>query len=248
VSPGALAGALRRRRARGERARTALHEVRGPLCAVELAVALSARQGRLPAERARAIELELARARRALSELEECHRPRGRRVPTSSPPLVEVVDLAELLSDSCEAWRAQAELHGRSLLCRWLGPRAYCLGDRVRLAQVSGNLIANALEHGAGTVLVEGELILARRALARIAVSDEGPGLPGAVMTLARRSATARRFRPGVASRGRGLEVVLGIVAAHGGRLGAAPCERGARLVVELPACAGSSAASGLLA
>lgn len=228
---------------RRERAQIALHEVRGPLTAIGLAVALSARQGRLPAERARAIELELARARRALDELEDCGRG-GRRHEAGSPVAArELVDLRELLRDSCEAWRARAELHETSLSCRWQGPPAYCWGDRLSLAQVSGNLIANALEHGSGAVVVEGELIAGERTLVRIVISDQGPGLPAAVAQLVRGPRAGRRGRAGARRRGRGLQIAAGIVAAHGGRLGAAPSEQGARLVIELPACSGTPAA-----
>jgi signal transduction histidine kinase len=237
-----LATTVGERLGRRERARRALHEVRGPLTAIGLAVAFSARDGRLPAERARAIELELARAARALDELEALASGRWERSgrATQAPAgLLEPVDLAELLADSVEAWRAHAERHGCRLTFRWHGRSARVWGDRVRLAQVSGNLIANAIEHGGGEVVVEGQLSGPPRPLARIVVSDRGPGLPLPVAALARGGRGSGR-RPG---RGRGLAIATRIVAAHGGRIGAAPSERGAKLVVELPACEAPSVA-----
>jgi two-component system sensor histidine kinase QseC len=101
-------------------------------------------------------------------------------------------------------------------------------GDRLRLAQATGNLIANAIEHGGGTVLVHG--CCAQPGRARIEVIDTGPGLPAPVAEL-----TRRRHR-GHGVRGRGLAIAAAVAASHGGRLAAAPSRRGARLVLELPA------------
>jgi signal transduction histidine kinase len=64
----------------------------------------------------------------------------------------------------------------------------------------------------------------------RIEVIDGGPGLPATVAEL------ARRPRGGRGSRGRGLAIAAAIARRHGGRLAAAPSERGARLVLDLPA------------
>jgi signal transduction histidine kinase len=47
----------------------------------------------------------------------------------------------------------------------------------------------------------------------------------------------ARRARGGRGARGRGLAIASVIAAEHGGRISAAPSERGARLALELPAC-----------
>jgi signal transduction histidine kinase len=95
------------------------------------------------------------------------------------------------------------------------------------LAQVASNLVANALEHGAGTVRVA---LRTQGPRVRVEVADEGSGLPAPVAQL------ADRARCGSASRGRGLAIAAEIARRHGGRLSAAPTARGARLVLELPA------------
>ena len=115
------------------------------------------------------------------------------------------------------------------MIARWSGPPACVIGDRVRLAQATGNLIANAIEHGGGTVEVRGR---ADAGVVRVEVTDRGQGLPAPVAVLARRAS-----RDG-GRRGHGLAIAATIAAGHGGRLAAAPSERGARLVLELPLAA----------
>jgi signal transduction histidine kinase len=220
----AAAIALLARHALAERMETvarACHELRGPITAARLGLQLGSRTGELSAARLRAVDLELGRASLALEDLARA-RTRGPSVRS-----VEDVDVAELLADSVEAWRASAADRGVELVLRWSGTRAQVIGDRLRLAQATGNLIANAIEHGQGAVEVRGR---ADSAGTRIEVSDHGPGLPAPVAEL------ARRAHRGQGARGRGLAIAAAIAADHGGRLAAAPSERGAKLVLELPA------------
>jgi signal transduction histidine kinase len=207
----------------------ACHELRGPLAAVGLGLALEGRQGRLPPARLRAIELELGRAAAVLDDLEAA--PRGAGVRVDGVP----VSLRSLLEDSVEAWRASAGVWGIELRLRWSGPDALVAGDRSRLAQATGNLIANAIEHGGGAIEVSGRL---GSDYIRIEVRDQGPGLPAPVAEL------IRRGRPGD-RHGHGLRVAHAVAEAHGGRLAAAPAARGARLVLKLPVIAATDARSG---
>jgi len=210
----------------------ACHELRGPLSAARLGLELGARRGELSAARLRAVDLELARAALALDDLA---RVRDRSLHARG--IGQEVDVCELLGDSVEAWEASAAGAGVELAARWSGPPARVLGDRVRLAQATGNLIANAIEHGGRVVDVRGRV---DGATVRIEVSDRGPGLPAPLGELTR---CARRRR---GARGRGLTIAAAIAAGHGGHLGAAPAEHGARLVLELPALtAGSQAFTG---
>jgi signal transduction histidine kinase len=207
----------------------ATHELRGAIGAARLAVAAAGRAREPSQRRLRAVELELDRAALALEDLD------GRR-----HWVFGYVDVGELLADSVEAWQAAAEARGAELGLRWSGCRALVIGDRVRLAQVTGNLIANAIEHGGGRVEVRGRL---DGEAVRIEVSDEGPGLPATVLELAGRARAleppgyARATEPpGTPGRGHGLGIAAALVDGHGGRLSSAPSVRGARLVVELPA------------
>jgi signal transduction histidine kinase len=202
---------------RMERLARAAHELRGALCAARLGLALAAHDGELRAPRLRAMELELERAALALEDLQ------GHRVPRG----FEQVDVQALLGDVVEAWGPAAGARGVLLHQGWLGAGGVVCGERIRLVQAIGNLIANAIEHGGGIVEAGGRIEGDR---VKIEVSDTGVGLPAPVSEL------ARRARRGRGSRGRGLAIAAEIARAHGGRLAAAPSDRGARLIVDLPA------------
>jgi DNA-binding response OmpR family regulator len=199
----------------------ACHELRGPLTAAHLALHGGARHGEPPPARVIAVERELDRAAVALEDLSAARR--GRRAPDRDEP----VDVGDLLAYQALTWRMVAGVFG----CRveLVEPRsgATVRGDRVRLTQAVGNLVANALEHGDGRVRLRAR---AQGDRVRIEVDDEGPGLPAPVGDL------TRRPRAGRGRRGRGLAIAADIADRHGGRLVAAPTARGARVALELPA------------
>ena len=213
--------AWRARAGRMERVARACHELRGPLTAARLGLQLGASAGQLSPARLRAIDLELGRAALALEDLD------GARGLVSRRRSSAAVDMAELVADSVEAWHPVAAGRAVELSASWAGPPASAWGDRLRLAQATGNLIANAIEHGGGVVEVRGSVHAGQ---VWIEVIDAGPGLPAPVADL------ARRPRAGRGARGRGLAIASAVAASHGGRLAAAPSPRGARLVLELPA------------
>ena len=103
-------------------------------------------------------------------------------------------------------------------------------GDRVRLEQAVGNLVDNALRHGAGTVRLEA-------VDAGIRVSDDGAGFPADFLPRA-----FERFSRADAARARGatglgLAIVDAIARAHGGSVAARNREGGgAEVEISLPA------------
>ena len=216
----AAAGVWRALAWRMETVARACHELRGPLTAARLGLDCGAGNGELTPARLRAIDLELGRAALVIDDLEAV---RTRRV---RPRPADAIDLQQLVTDSVEAWLPTAAARGVQLRASWTGRPASVRGDRLRLAQVTGNLISNAIEHGGGVVEVSGH---GDRTRARIEVTDSGPGLPAPIPEL------VRGARSGRGRRGRGLAVASAIAAGHGGRLAAAPSVRGARLVLELP-------------
>lgn len=221
-----LAGALavNVRRAYGNRMEAvarACHELRGPLTAARLGLAAPAGQERPSPGRLRAIETELGRAALVLDDLS------GAGGGARRLWRLDRVDIRGLVADCAEAWRASAVAAGSAISVGGSGVEAAVWGDRLRLAQSLGNLIANAIEHGQGPVEVG---VAVRSGTVRVTVSDEGPGLPAPVAEL------RRHARRGRGARGRGLAIAAEVAEAHGGSLVSAPARSGARLVMELPA------------
>jgi signal transduction histidine kinase len=217
----------RRRAGRLERVARATHELRGPIAAARLGVRMGVRLGALSGGRLRAVELELERAALALEDF--CAAAGGRQAPSR----LQEVRLAALVADCTEAWRPAAAARGGEIRVLWPSGEVVIHGDRLRLAQALDNLLANAIEHGEGTVEVRGRV---DAGCVRVEVTDCGPGLPAPVAEL------SRRARRGRGLRGRGLAIASTIARDHGGRLAAAPSDRGARLLLELPLAGGEGA------
>ena len=211
VLSAALLVAVLRLRRRLELTARACHEVRGPATALGLAVTVLAREpGGL--RRARPFETQLDRLRAGLDDLEAARA--GRRAearPTAIP-------LDRLLRGAAAGWRPATSAQGRGLRVRSeLGP-ALVRADRGRLAQALGNLLANAVEHGSGTVE-----LLGRRREGHVVfeVRDGGPEPIG----------------PGPGpGRGRGLKIAAGAIEEAGGRLTLDRREGGTVAACELPA------------
>lgn len=198
----------------------ACHELRGPLTAARLAVHLAAGRPDVLHGPLEAIDLELGRARLALADLGAA------RQGDRGDDHIGTFDLRGVLAEVADSGRARAANAGRWLRFEQLPGSVLVRGDRDRLVRACGNLVENAVKHGEGIVVLR-----ARAGVhsVRVEVLDDGPGLPAPVNTL------IRRPRAGLGSHGRGLAIAADTAARHGGLLAAAPTERGARLVLELP-------------
>ena len=235
VAAGALAVALATRReldARMERLARATHELRRPLTAARLAAHGLAGANGDRAARATAIERELARAGRLLGDLD------GVRGAVAPPWLAEtrLVVASELLADVAETWAPVAAAQGRRVELDPWDEVPVVRGDADRLAQALGNLVANALEHGVGTVRVG---VRARGGRVVLRVADAGPGPQKPLDVLVGAAGTGR------GSRGRGLAIVAEIARAHGGVVRVEQGDVGARIVIDLPGAAGTRSVSG---
>jgi signal transduction histidine kinase len=142
----------------------------------------------------------------------------------------EPVDLEELCRETVEECRMGNP--GRVIrLAAEKGTRGFW--DRLRLAELLSNLLANALEHGdPGTVV----LVHARRRahVAQIEVVNQGLAIP---RELAKAIFKPFRRAPGRRSLGLGLGlyIVSQITAAHGGSVEVSSARRTTRFTVTLP-------------
>jgi len=195
----------------------AAHELRAPLSAALLGLHGVVADG-AGARRVAAVELELRRAGLALADLDAA--PQGRRATEVAEPL----ELRSLLDEAVEGWRPLARALGGELLFDGAEGRLLVHADRLRLTQAVGNLVLNALEHGAGPVRIRAH---ATSTHARVEVRDQGPGLPAPVTELA--------GGPHAGRRGHGLAIAARVAHRNGGRLLTAPVSSGACVVLELP-------------
>ncbi len=195
----ALAGALALRCARGARrlelVARADHELRGPVCALGLALEALARQPELR-RRAAALDAHLDRLRLGLADLAAARE--GRRA-AGRPTDVRIDGVARAAT---EAWEPAVRAGGGEISFDWRAGPLVAHADPARLSQALGNLLANAVEHGGERIAVVGER---DGEGAWIAVRDSG-GLHRS------RESDARR-------RGRGLAIATQAVAGARGSL-----------------------------
>ena len=191
--------ASRRRRSLNER----LHELRRPL----QALVLSARpeQGTGPDP----LELALA-ALRDLDREVNGEAPRLRRRP---------IEARMLAIAAAERWRVRVASAGRRIAVRWRCGEELADVDPVRVSQALDNLIANALEHGGGPIVIEGSR---RGPHVALAVRDRGVRRPP-------------RLRQGDDRRGHGLRITRALARGNGGRLRVRATPQGTVAVLELP-------------
>ena len=198
----------------------ASHELRTPLAVLkgELDLALSVPRSATELEAAlRVACTETDRLVRLAEDLLVLARVRGGRMPLRREP----VAVRKLLEDVAAGLPVQVEATTEVVRL-----------DPVRVRQAVGNVVDNALRHGAGPIVVRGCLV---GQVLRIEVDDRGPGFPEDLLV--------RAFEPFVCSggpdggTGLGLAIVQAAVEAHGGTCAAqALLGGGARVTLLLPA------------
>jgi signal transduction histidine kinase/CheY-like chemotaxis protein len=211
------------------------HELRNPLSAITLALAALERKsptGPRPAEHA-VMERQLRHLLRLVDELLDVARV------THGKVVIERrrVDLAEVTKAAFEAYELRARereiayhlnLHERPL---------YVTGDRQRLEQAFGNLLANAVKYTprGGRVDVD---VFAEGQSARVAVIDNGVGLAPEMLgrvfaPFAQVDSSLDRSQGGL---GLGLALVQSLISLHGGEVHASSpgLGRGCRFEIRL--------------
>ena len=137
------------------------------------------------------------------------------------------------------AWRAEAE--GRPLVLE-IPEDLTIRGDRIRLEQALGNLLDNALRHGAGVITLTAA---ASDGAVEIHVRDRGNGFPRELLGHAFDRFSRSEDSRSTGGAGLGLSIVETIALAHHGRAeGANRTDGGADAAFYVPGCTSSRAVS----
>jgi signal transduction histidine kinase len=194
----------------------ASHELRTPLALLqtELEVALRRPRTREELEAAlRSAAEESERLSRLAADLLLIARSDQGRLPLRR----EHVVAGALLRSSADRFAVRADEHGRTIaVAPGEGPLVDV--DPTYVEQALGNLIENALTHGAGTIELS---LVVRGPLVELHVSDEGPGLPAQFVSRAFDRFSRADEARGRGGTGLGLSIVELIAEAHGGEAGA---------------------------
>ncbi|WP_426010683.1 sensor histidine kinase [Caulobacter sp. DWR2-3-1b2] len=127
------------------------------------------------------------------------------------------VDLADLTDRVADAYRAELEASGRTLLVQVAGSLVV-EGDADLLTQALANLLENVLKHSRAGAAVQVRLVEKREGI-QLSVEDDGPGIPPEMFEVAVRPFSRldpARAAPGT---GLGLAIAAGVARLHGGRL-----------------------------
>lgn len=208
----------------------ASHELRTPLAILKTELELALQAGRSPAELVDAIRSAAEETDR-LAQLAEdllviARSDRGR-----LPIRLASVNAERLLSGVGERFARRAELEGRAVEVA-AGPEIELTADPLRMQQALGNMVDNALRHGAGTVRLSA---LEHDGTAELRVSDTGGGFPEPFLAQAFERFTRADEARARGGSGLGLAIVQAIARAHGGSARATNHERGADVWIELP-------------
>ncbi|MEJ7928607.1 HAMP domain-containing sensor histidine kinase [Ramlibacter sp. AN1015] len=214
----ALAEARAGLHARDEFLAIAAHELRSPLNALGLQLALLERSA---AETDPALREQVQRARR---NAQRCVRRATvlldlSRIATGQlRPTFGTVSLSQVVREVVETYQDEAAFRGAEL-SEAVEVDAVGCWDAQMVEEIIGNLVANAIRYGAGTA-VRVHAGAGPADWAWVRVQDGGPGIPPA--DLARMSQTFERVVAGAADRGGfglGLWIAGTMAAAHAGTI-----------------------------
>ncbi|MBS2034689.1 GAF domain-containing sensor histidine kinase [bacterium] len=196
----------------------ASHDLKGPLTVLQNGLALLNRRPDNPPPRdlLKDMEVSLLRARRLVEDyLDAAALQQGQTLSLRW----EDIDLHEMVQRELSQVEANLHIKKRDLyrFINAVPPGTLVHADDMRLRQVLGNLLENAVKYGRGTITVR--LQPGQEGKAWIEVSDEGPGIPAESQD--RLFDRYFRTEPNSAVRGTGLGlwIVRQIVEALGGEV-----------------------------
>ena len=218
----------------------ASHELRTPLAILKTEIELALRAGRTHDELVAALRSAGEETDR-LAELADAlliiARADGGALALAPAPLSS----DELLTGVAARFAGRTQTRGREIVVDD-GPAAELTADRRRLEQALGNLLENALQHGAGTIHLAART---HGSVVELHVRDEGPGFPPPFIAEAFERFTRADPARARGGSGLGLSIVQVIARAHGGIARAANHpDGGADVWMELPLGTTSRAAA----
>jgi len=223
------------------------HEIRTPLTSIKSALALVTGEAetRLSPDAAELLAIaanNTDRLVRLVNDVLDLEKVEAGAVPLNR----ERIALGPLLREVVRDLSPIARETGVRLVLEEGAP-AHIHGDRSWLGQAVTNLVGNALNVSAAGDAVTVSLGRTSAGAVRVAVRDQGPGLPPA-----ERHLLFHRFTQGAAGRGHqkgtglGLAIAKAIVERHGGQIGVESEEgQGSEFYFELPAAPPEAAEAG---
>ncbi len=192
------------------------HDLRNPLSAIVMSAQVVGLGDGLPEQKSKAlarVKSSAERARRLIDELLDFTLARvGRGLSVSRVPVDLHAVVARIVDELAPAFP------GRSLRFKAVG-EGTCLADADRIAQLVGNLVANAMTYGA----VDRDVTVTSwrvDALACITVHNEGAPIPAELLcTIFEPMIRGTQENASARSVGLGLFIVRAIAQAHGGEV-----------------------------
>jgi signal transduction histidine kinase len=207
------------------------HDLRNPLQAISMSVALLERRGDLPAESLKAvgrIKSSSQRAVRLIRDLLDFTQARSGGIPVNPQP-TDLVALAQTVVEEVALANPGREI------------KLHCLGalsaevDADRIAQVLANLLSNALAYGAENTAID-VWLQREEADAVLEVHNEGePISPERMSVLFEPMRRLPKDSRRAGNIGLGLYIVDSIVRAHGGTVEVASDAKATRFTARLP-------------
>ncbi len=194
----------------------ASHELRTPLALLRAEIEVTLRRPRTAPELEATLRSAGEEAER-LSRLAEDLLLIARADQGALPIRATAVTAGSVLTTVAARFATAARTAGRSI--RVEDSSAELDADPDRIAQAVGNLVDNALSHGAGAISL---FVVERDAMVELHVADDGPGFPAAFLPRAFDRFSRADEARGRGGAGLGLSIVEVVARAHGGCAGAA--------------------------
>lgn len=203
----------RQERSRADLVSTVAHELRSPLTSVKgFTATMLAKWDRFTDDQKRVmletINADADRVTRLITELLDVSRIESGRLELRR----QIVDLPATARKIIAGRVAAGDAEDRFRLVV-TGPLPKMWLDPDKIEQILGNLVENAVRHGAGTVTIVVEPV---EGGAAVSVCDEGEGIPPEIAPRVFRQFWRGKRRGGT---GLGLYIVKGLVEAHGGHI-----------------------------